>query len=328
MIWFTLRQFRAQTWVTVTGLVVVGIALTITGLQIARLYTTSGLGGCATACDAAAQNFLNKAGPLADLAGTVLYVVPALVGMFWGAPLVARELETGTHRLVWNQSITRNRWLATKLGTIGLVTVATVGLLTASVSIWAHRIDEVAMSRITPQYFGTRGVVPMAYAAFALALGVTAGLLIRRTVPAMAVTLAVYVGAVVSMSTWVRAHLLPVDRIARPLDTSALSGVMITEGERMELVGDTGFGGGWVVSSQTVTPTGDLFTGPAHAEHCDSTAPFQECMDWVDSLGLRQDISYHPADHFWPLQWIESGIFFAAALVLAGVCFWWVRRIT
>jgi hypothetical protein len=32
--------------------------------------------------------------------------------MFWGAPLVAGELESGTFRLAWTQDVSRVRWLA------------------------------------------------------------------------------------------------------------------------------------------------------------------------------------------------------------------------
>ena len=49
----------------------------------------------------------------------LLLVVPAIIGIFWGAPLVARELETGTYRLAWTQSVTRTRWLAVKLAVVG-----------------------------------------------------------------------------------------------------------------------------------------------------------------------------------------------------------------
>jgi len=52
--------------------------------------------------------------------GLVVLVVPALIGVFWGAPLIARELETGTFRLAWTQSVTRTRWLAVKLGVVVL----------------------------------------------------------------------------------------------------------------------------------------------------------------------------------------------------------------
>ena len=115
-----------------------------------------------------------------------MYVVPALIGIFWGAPLIARELETGTHRLAFNQSITRTRWLATKLAIIGTATAATAGLLSWAVTAWAHHIDHATGNAIRPQFFGARGIVPIGYALFAFALGVTLGMLIRRTVPAMA----------------------------------------------------------------------------------------------------------------------------------------------
>ena len=48
------------------------------------------------------------------------YVVPAVIGIFWGAPMIAREIEAGTYRLVWTQSITRTRWLVSKLGVAGI----------------------------------------------------------------------------------------------------------------------------------------------------------------------------------------------------------------
>jgi ABC-type transport system involved in multi-copper enzyme maturation permease subunit len=59
------------------------------------------------------------------------YLAPALIGMFWGAPLVAREMEAGTFRLAWSQSVSRMRWLAVKLGVVGLAAVVTTGLLSS-----------------------------------------------------------------------------------------------------------------------------------------------------------------------------------------------------
>ena len=129
--------------------------------------------------------------------------MPALIGVFWGAPLVARELETGTYRLAWNQSVTRTRWLAVKLGLIGLAAMAAAGLLSLMVTWWSSPIDQALAARgpqraqrrnrFAPLLFGARGIVPIGYAAFAFALGVTVGVLIRRTLPAMATTLAVFV---------------------------------------------------------------------------------------------------------------------------------------
>ena len=59
----------------------------------------------------------------------LVVLVPGIIGIFWGAPLVARELEAGTYRLAWTQSITRTRWLATKLGVVGLLSMVAAGLL-------------------------------------------------------------------------------------------------------------------------------------------------------------------------------------------------------
>jgi len=66
----------------------------------------------------------------------IILVVPALLGIFWGAPLVANELETGTYRLAWTQSVTRKRWLAAKLGLVGLWSMAVAGLLSFIVTLW------------------------------------------------------------------------------------------------------------------------------------------------------------------------------------------------
>ena len=118
----------------------------------------------------------------------MLGAAPAVIGAFWGAPLVARELEAGTHRLVWNQSVTRTRWLATKLGTVTLAAAAAVGVLTVAVSWWADPLDGAISStrgslpsRITPVTFAMRGIVPVSYAVFAVVLGVTVGVVLRRS---------------------------------------------------------------------------------------------------------------------------------------------------
>ena len=117
------------------------------------------------------------------------------IGVFWGAPLIAREFETGTYRLAWTQSVTRTRWLAVKLGVVGLASIAVAGLLSLMVTWWSSPIDRVNADRFRLGIFAERDIVPIGYAAFAFALGVTAGLLIRRTLPAMAATLVAFVGA-------------------------------------------------------------------------------------------------------------------------------------
>jgi hypothetical protein len=75
---------------------------------------------------------------------------PAVIGIFWGAPLIARELETGTFRLAWTQSITRTRWLAVKLALTGLVAMAVTEALGLMYGWWAAPIAQAAGSILHP----------------------------------------------------------------------------------------------------------------------------------------------------------------------------------
>jgi hypothetical protein len=332
MIWFTWRQFRTQTWLTVAALAALGVLLVITSRSIADAYDTANVAACGSDCTTAIDTFLREvrtgtSGTVYDLATATMYLVPALIGIFWGAPLLARELETGTHRLAWNQSVTRTRWLATKLAIIGGATAATAGLLSWGVTSWAHRIDDATGDRITPLIYGARGIVPIGYALFAFILGVTAGMLIRRTVPAMAATLAVYGAVVVSMQVWIREHLVSASHTTNPLDASSPDTIGINpETGQMTVIGSDNLPDAWVLSNQTITPTGEVFTGPADPQHCSMNVSPQACQEWLGTLGLRQDLTYHPANHFWPLQWTETGILLGVAILLAGFCFWWTRR--
>jgi hypothetical protein len=331
MIWFTWRQFRTQTWITVGALAALGVVLVITGRSIADAYNAANLAACQGGCATAIDTFLNQvttstSGTVYNLANAIMYVVPALLGIFWGAPLLARELETGTHRLAWNQSVTRTRWLTAKLAIVGGAAAATAGLLSWAVTSWAHHIDQATGDRITPGLFTARGIVPIGYAAFAFTLGVTAGMLIRRTVPAVAATLAIYSAVVISMQEWIRAHLLPALHATNPLDTSSLDTLNIGAGNKLTVVASDHLPGAWVLSNQTITATGQVFTGPANPQYCGPDTAPQACTDWVGTLGLRQDLTYHPANHFWPLQWTEARILLAIAVLLAGFCFWWTRR--
>ena len=185
--------------------------------------------------------------------------------MFWGAPLIARELEAGTQRLAWMQSVTRFRWLAVKLGLAGLASMAVAGLLSLMVTWWSGPFDRIGAGRLDPAIFSERGIVPVGYAAFAFALGVTAGLLIRHTVPAMAVTLAVFAAVQAAFELKIRFHLIPPVRVA-----SALNMAWVTEtgtggpaGSGSLYVGiQPNLPGAWIGSSQVTTAAGSTSLGP------------------------------------------------------------------
>jgi hypothetical protein len=328
MIWFTWRQFRTPAVVAAGALAVLAAVLLVNGNAITDLYASVAAcqSDCGNTVDAFLSRFHNGAGgTIYYTTLAIMYAAPPLIGLFWGAPLVAREIEAGTHRLVWNQSITRTRWLATKLGLVGAATAAATGLLSWAVTAWAGRVDSAAADRITPLVFGARGIVPIGYALFAFTLGVTAGMLVRRTVPAMAGTLAVYTAAVAAMPLWLRTHLAPATHLTPPLDMGNLDALMIDRSNNM-LIEPNDVSNAWTISNQPITPSGQVFTGPADTTKCGPGAPRGLCDDWVGTLGLRQDVVYHPDSQYWTLQLAETAVFVGLAAALAIVSFWWLRR--
>src|SRR5690606_530378 len=143
-------------------------------------------------------------------------LLPLAVGIFWGAPLLARELEQGTHRLAFTQSVTRRRWLAVKLGVLAGA-AAVLGAVSGALVAWAQA-QYASMHDIRAfggELFAETGVVvPAARWVAALLAGVTVGLLLRRTVAAMAVTLIVLPLVAVGLG-YLRPHYLPpVERLA------------------------------------------------------------------------------------------------------------------
>ena len=321
MIWLTWRHLRAQTTALYAGVLALAVVLAITGPRLARLPS-------ATLYDS-----LTRADHRLFYTGIyVLAVVPAVVGAFWGAPLVARELEAGTHRLVWNQSITRTHWLAVKLGLIGLAVMAATGLASLAVTWWSGTIDQAAIDqfpRLSSPVFDARGIVPLGYSAFVFILGVTIGMLVRRALPAMAITLAVFVAVQVAMPMLVRPHLLPPTRATVEISESILDGfTRRVGGDGIRIEAKAPDAGGWLLSSQTLDPSGNAIESVPMADG--QCAPQQGgisgCLAEITRLGYREQVTYHAPTRFWPFQWIETGIYLGFALVLAGFCFWWLRR--
>jgi ABC-type transport system involved in multi-copper enzyme maturation permease subunit len=332
MTWLTWRQFRAQTVVTAAALAVLAIVLLITGLQLSHTFDTTVIGCRARGdCTGAINVLQGQDTALQDLTRLLMYVVPAVIGLFWGAPLVARELETGTYRLAWTQGVTRSRWFAVKLVLTGLATVATAGLLSLMVTWWSSPLERAAMNRFSPGEFSQGGIVIIGYAAFAFALGVTAGLLIRRTLPAMAITLAIFVGVQLAMPFLIRPHLIAPVRV--------VSALKVANVQSMSIIGRGGGGtlsvgaapnipgssGAWIYSTQVTTASGSTDLGPAPAQ-CGPNSGYNECQAAIARMHLRVVATYQPASRYWSFQWYETAIYLVAALALAGFSWWWVRR--
>jgi hypothetical protein len=338
MIWLTWRQFRVQALTAAAALAAFAILLAATGPHLASLYAASAITAChGGSCVTAPVAFLNRLQatspyPVVYLLGIgLILVAPAIIGIFWGAPLIARELETRTFTLAWNQSITRTRWLVVKLALTGLAAMAVTEALSLMYAWWADPIDKAtglgastsvfSGGRFSSLIFATHGITPLGYAAFAFALGTAVGALIRRTVPAMAVTLAIFAAAQIAMPLGVRPHLIPPDRTIATiesvdLDFGSLTATVVP-----------GRPGAWILSSGAVNAAGQPVSNlPAACQAAFSGTKPSSPGTCMESRGIRETITYEPASRYWPLQGIETGIFGALALALAGFCFWRLGR--
>jgi ABC-type transport system involved in multi-copper enzyme maturation permease subunit len=344
MIWLTWRQARTQAIVMAAMLAVFGLALLITGPHLVTLFRESSFAACHRNCSGQAGSFLNQLASTAPyhliyLLGALLIVLlPAVIGLFWGAPLIARELETGTFRLAWNQTVTRERWLAVKLGALGLASMALAGLFSLILGWWASPIDKAAAlggaagieTRFFPVLFGARGVAPIGYAALAFVLGVLIGLIVRRTVPAMAITVAVIAVVQIAFPLLVRPHLVTPVRSVSAVTAASLQGLSADANNQQlqsVFVNTATAAGAWVISSNVTTASGSasLGTVPQACQPSGGRGP-QACFTALAQRHYKSVITYDPANRYWTFQWLEFGIYLTVALLLAWACFWWTRR--
>jgi hypothetical protein len=370
MIRLSLLQFRTQAIIALATLAAYAVLLAATGPHLAGLFAADGLdgcrgGGCANLADYFAGSLVTTPYSVLFLLSTgIILLVPAVIGLFWGAPLIARELETGTSALAWNQSVTRTRWLAVKLTAGALAAMAVTEALSLMQTWWEAPVSQavadgaavgLAQSRFTQLNFATHGITPLGYAAFAFALGVTAGALIRRTVPAMAVTLAIFAALQVAMPLWVRPNLAPPDHTVIPV--TSLGAALASPGPggtsyTLLATGLPGQPGAWLLSSGPVnaagqptntTPAACILLANASAGTAAGTTTGAGTqvgrsaqgqpgtpVDFLDCLaghGIREAISYQPASRYWRFQLTETAIYLALALALTGYCFRRIRRL-
>jgi hypothetical protein len=310
----------------------VAVVLALNGPRLVHLFdATVAHCGAKRDCSTVTSPFLNSYRLLRIGLDGLVVGVPGLIGVFWGAPLVARELETGTWRLAWTQSVSRTRWLAVKLGVFALAGIALTGLLSLMVTWWSSPLDRVRMTPFST--FDWRDVVPLGYAAFAVALGVAAGLLLRRTVPAMAATLALFVAARVGFDHFVRSHLLAPARLTLPLDSSSPAFTGLSPGGLTLLPTPASVPGGWLYSTGIADRSGHALTPQDVSRTCpvlvhNLNPGISQMRHCIEKLGqtYHEVVSYQPGSHYWPLQWYELALYLGAALVIGGLSLWWVRH--
>src|SRR4051794_984312 len=236
---FAWLQARTQTLAAFGVLGVLAVVAALTGVHMSHLYASL-VAHCQARgnCDIAIGDFLAHQSFLQSALDLLLLLFPAIIGTFWGAPLLSRELETGTHRLAWTQSVSRPRWVLTRLGILGLATVVLTGALTLTATWWFRSIDATQDSSYA--FFDRRDVVVIGYSLFAFAVGALAGSVVRRTVPAMAATIAVFAAARVAIAMWVRPHLLSPLPTATSLLNANQFGFETSNGAAPALVGRGG----------------------------------------------------------------------------------------
>lgn len=312
MAWVTWRQHGSQALGALGLLVALAAAALGTHLPIAAAFHRDSLSACVppaarTGCDIIVPHFLGEFAGLVT-ATRVLAVLPVLAGLFVGGPLVARELELGTYRFAWTQGVTRRRWLLSKTALLAGGTVVATGMASLLVMWWRSPFDTLD-GRIGPSGFDIEGVVVPAYGLFALALGVLASLVFRRTVAAMTATLVAFGAARFLVLEFVRPHFMaPLHRV-------------------VAAAGTTGSTGDWVLSDTLVDGGGrPIAAGREELAVLHAQQAGIDPHTYILTLGWRRVISYQPAGRFWTFQLLEAGLFAGLAVALVLVALWLVRR--
>jgi hypothetical protein len=307
MSWVAWRQQRTETLVAGAILAVLAVALIPSGLHMASAFHDDGLSRClganpGEACDDAIRAFTSRFESLGNLvAWTTL--VPGLIGVLFAAPFVL-DLESGTYRLAWTQSITRRRWIASKLGVAAATAVIAAAGLTAFFTWWRHPLVDLE-GRLDPAAYDSTGTVAIGYVLFALGLALAVGVIWRRAVPALVVAFAGYMGARIFVDTWLRQRLVS--------HVSAF----------WHLRAPANLHNAWVLTEGPTDRYGHPLAPVVHfcskaelqAGHC---PPLKPAADYLHAV-------YIPASRFWELQGIETAIFGGVALALLALAAWWTH---
>jgi hypothetical protein len=315
MTWLVWRLHRTQLYIAAALLAALTVLLLVTGLQMASQYhsAVAACGANGSCANLASTVFLGS-----HAVGFLVIMtlgVPALFGLFWGAPLVASELETGTSQFAWMQSVTRKRWLAVTAGEMLLAAAAWGGAVAGLVTWWSGPDNALQLDQFKPGRFDIMGIVPVGYALFAMALGLCAGALMRRTLPALAVTLAGFIVVRAAVTLWLRPHYMSAVTV-----TYKLFSPFTPAGSYWQLAQGVRFPGGGLVP----VPNGAAIDGipvgslpPACAAAASGIRPGPSCRQAL--AAFHGFITYQPASRYWAFQGIEFGIFAALAALLIAV---------
>ena len=316
MTWLVWRQHRLQYLVGAALLAAFAVMIVVTGVQVSHQFHT--VEGCVAGHGCRQLGGLFMGSRVVGLLVIATLGTPVLVGLFWGAPLVAAEAEAGTTQFAWMQSVTRKRWLVVKIGWMLLAAAIWGGVIAALVTWWASPTNAEQLNQFDPGRFDIMGIVPVGYSLFAVALGVTAGALLRRTLPALAVTLAGFIAVRVVITLWLRSHYIsPVTATYNVLSNftpkgaywQLASGIIGPNGQRLPQPNNTPYFDG--------IPQTDLPGACASVAGPNGGNPAPACTQALSHYHAY--LTYQPGDRFWAFQGIETGIFAVLAAALIAV---------
>ncbi|HZU13950.1 MAG TPA: hypothetical protein VFB58_14000 [Chloroflexota bacterium] len=320
MIWLTWRQQRFEVLIGAAVLGLIAAALIATGLQMAADYQQTGVAACvgphpSTNCFTIVDAFRNRFGGWEGTVGRLNFL-PLVFGLLFGAPFVL-EMEQGTYRLAWTQSITRTQWVAIKLAVILGLTLLAAGIFTLLMTWWRLPFDHLDGVFNSQDGFDFEGTAPLSYAVFAVTLGIAVGTLIRKTVPAVGIAVAGFLALRLSILNFLRPHYLPPAHMV-----SSFAGPARLSGPGR---------GAWILSSGWSDRLGHPISDVTVIQLC-NPASFPSKIAVFSCFAahhIYSDTVYQPASRFWLFQGIETGIFLGLSALLLAVTVWWIRyRIT
>jgi ABC-type transport system involved in multi-copper enzyme maturation permease subunit len=296
MIWVSWRQHRSQAIVGLGLICAFAVYGLVLGLQMRSSFSSNNLAAClahsqGVGCPNAVAKFDNSFGSLVNIGfWGVLLLLPGLIGAAVGATVLGRELEMGTWRLAWSQTVPRTRWLIMQLAVVATGLIVLGAAITLVITWYRAPMDRLT-GHFVHNAYDYEGLVFTAYILFAFGLAVLFGQLMRRTIPAM----------LAALVPWVAVRLV-VEFLLRPHFMAPLT---FTQNCAH---GCGGSGNSIVDVPPTTGHIGNLV------------------IKTLSQTGTKVVSSYQPASRFWAFQSIEAGIFVALTLAVLGVAVWLVHR--
>ncbi len=297
MNWLLWRQHRSQVLVTGVLLGLFAVAVAVTGVHMAHSYDHAVRNCTTNGTCSLVRNIFHGDGAIVDLVHLSI-VVPVLVGVL-GVTLITLETEHATNILAWTQTVTRRRWLFTKIAAVLLATLVLSVAVAALVTLWSGTPNSLYGNRFEGTQFDTQNIAPIAFALFAVALGIAMGSVLRRTLPALATTIGIYIGVRVLVAVYLRPHYMTALTHTYPLNAAVNAP-----------------SGSWTLNQHIIDPTGhDVGSGISIPTAC-QTATRGGIDSCLTRLGYRNSITYQPPSHYWHFQITESVLYLTLSVGL------------